>query len=152
MSSDFKDLVVKFFNQFSIPEEKIHFQQENNQLKIEIDLDEQLRGIFIGHHASTLDAFQFLLSLMVNNQRDPENRLILTLDIGGYRQERYQRIIAQAEELAEEAIQLGMAKSMPHLSPTERRQVHLYFQDNERVTTYSQGEGENRRLFVAPAL
>ncbi len=152
MNSDLEKLVVEFFSQFSIPAEKINLHQDGNQLKIEVDLDEQLRGIFIGHHASTLDSFQLLLSLMINNQRDPENRLMLTLDIGNYRQERYQRIIAQAEELAEEAIQLGMAKSMPHLSPTERRQVHLYFQDNERVTTYSQGEGENRRLFVAPAL
>ncbi len=151
MTPAYQDLIINFFQHLGLKSEQIDFQLEGRNLNVDIDIDESLRGIFIGRHAHTLDALQFLLALMVNNHASPNERLIVTLDVGHYRQERYQRIIEQAQILAEEALEQKLAKSMPQLSPTERRQIHLYFQDNDQITTYSQGEGENRRLFIAPA-
>ena len=151
LNSNQQHLIIDFLANFSITADQINFKLEAKKLQISVELDESSRGIFIGHHAQTLDAFQLVLALMINNQLAPDDRFIVTLDMGGYRQDRYRRIIEQAEILAQEALEQKLAKSMPQLSPTERRQIHLYFQDNEQITTYSQGEGENRRLFIAPA-
>ncbi len=153
MSLDnYRSLIINFFQLFGLESNQIKLDLQNHHLNIEIDLSESSRGIFIGRHARTLDSFQLLLSLILNNNLSNQaERLLITLDIGGYRHERYQRIIAQAQTLAEEALTEKLAKSMPQLSPTERRQIHLYFKDNEKITTYSQGEGDDRRLFIAPA-
>jgi spoIIIJ-associated protein len=36
------------------------------------------------------------------------------------------------------------------MSSSERRVVHLFLQDNPRVTTQSEGNGDNRRVKVSP--
>ena len=37
------------------------------------------------------------------------------------------------------------------MSPAERRVVHIFLKDNPRVTTASEGSGENRRVKISPA-
>lgn len=145
----FQQLILDFFTHFNLFSENIDLLEKDDSLYLNLTVPDHLRGLFIGHHASTLDSFQLILALMINNRRSQPRRILL--DVNGYRQEREQQILAQANALAQEVLATGVAKPMPPLSPTERRLVHLYFKDHDQITTYSQGEGLNRRLFLSPA-
>jgi spoIIIJ-associated protein len=36
------------------------------------------------------------------------------------------------------------------MNPSERRIVHMFLRDNPRVTTFSEGTGEQRRVKITP--
>jgi len=121
-------------------------EEEPEIIKVVVNVPEADAGIFIGRFASTLDSLQLLLSLLLNQ---PELKYRVLLDIGGYRARRYailEEMVARVSSLVESS---GVAHALPPISPTERRQVHLMFESHPTLTTFSQGDGEARRLFIA---
>lgn len=132
---------------FDIHSDQILVVEEADLLKITIDMDEMEAGRLIGRFATTLDSLQLLLSLMLN--QGVTHRHIL-LDVAGYRARRLVTLEAMASHAKSEVEQTGSPVALPPLSSTERRQIHLMFQDDASFTTFSEGEGLDRRLFVAP--
>ena len=53
-------------------------------------------------------------------------------------------------QAAAKALESGREILLPHLPSYERRIIHLYLQTRTDVTTYSEGEAEDRRLVVRP--
>lgn len=148
MTNDAKALVTTLLAMLQISQDQISFE-EGEVLSIDVAAGEDLKGMLIGRHAQTLDSLQLILSLMINNQQLEHQRILL--DIDKYRQARLEKIIESADQIANLVAQTDQPKALPRLSPTERRQVHMHFATNEKFTTFSQGEGEGRRLFIAPA-
>lgn len=140
--------IYEFFEKLKIPQEKLTIEKQKETLNIKVDVEEDEKGLFIGRHAETLESLQRILSFIINN--DLEEHQSILLDIGGYREERLEKIMQKANEVSELALQTGQSMPLPRLSATERRQVHMQFAENEELTTFSQGEGEDRRLFIAP--
>lgn len=143
-----KKLISDFLKMLGVEESSISFGGDEI-FEIDVTVSEDIKGMLIGRHAQTLDSLQLILSLMVNNEQENHQRLLL--DIGGYRKERLDKIIDSADQIANIVMQTGQPKALPRLSPTERRQIHMHFSNNEKFTTFSQGEGEDRRLFIALA-
>ena len=71
-------------------------QDEEEALRIEMQGDNQ--GILIGHRGETLDALQYLTSLLVNKGGKEYRRV--TLDTEGYRAKREQTLIHLAQRMA----------------------------------------------------
>ena len=132
---------------FDIEPSQIHTEETDELVTIIIDLDEQSAGRLIGRFASTLDSLQLIISLMLN--REGIHKHVL-LDVAGYRQRRLQILENMVENAKNQAREIGGACVLPPLSATERRQVHLMLKDDEEFTSYSQGNGQDRRLFIAP--
>lgn len=144
-----KSFSVKLFSFLGIDENAVSIKVVEDTVYINVEVPEDERGLLIGRHAETLDSLQHTLSLMINNNKDFQDRTRILVDIGGYRQERFASILEKAKDLAEVVKQTGEPKPILNLTPTERRQVHMHFQDDETINTYSQGEGEERSLFIA---
>lgn len=147
--ANIKEISLKLFSQLGIEEDAVTIETEDETILISAEAPEDERGLLIGRHAETLDSLQKIISLMVNNGRDFEDHIRILVDVGGYRKERFTSILEKAKELADIVKKTGEPKPISNLSPTERRQVHMFFATDDTINTYSQGEGEERSLFIA---
>ena len=110
-----------------------------------VELSGEKMGMLIGHHGDTLDALQYLTSLVVNRGAEDYTRVVL--DTEGYRDKRAKALAQLAERTAARAIRTGRVALEP-MNPYERRILHTTLQDHPRVTTYSEGEEPYRRVIV----
>ncbi|MBQ6475201.1 MAG: protein jag [Clostridia bacterium] len=110
-----------------------------------VELSGENMGVLIGHHGETLDALQYLTSLLVN--RNQENYTRVILDTENYREKRAAALAQLAKRTASRAVRTGRVALEP-MNPYERRILHTTLQDHPDVTTYSEGEEPYRRVIV----
>ena len=115
---------------------------------IAVDVSPGDTGLFIGQKGETIDAFQHLLNIAVYNDRDFVKRIII--DSEGYRQRRIEAVQGMAHRMARRATREGRTVELPPMSSSERRIVHTYLKENPKVSTDSEGSGENRRVNISP--
>ncbi|NLW88230.1 MAG: protein jag [Clostridiaceae bacterium] len=116
---------------------------------IYISVNGQDCGAAIGRHGETLEAIAYLTNLVAN--KNSEERLRVSLDIGGYKKRREAIIISLANKAAARALRSGNPVTMEAMSPSERRIVHFALQSFGGVSTHSEGEEPERRVIVSPA-
>lgn len=119
---------------------------ETGAYRVQIDTEET--GLLIGFHGRTLESFQILLSIMVSKKLAQWVKTYV--NVGDYRQKREEALMIIAQRAAERVLLLGRPVELSHLSPSERRVVHLTLSSDERVATESIGEGNSRVLVVKP--
>ncbi len=105
-------------------------------------------GAAIGRHGETLEAIQYLASLVANKYS--EERIRVIVDIGGYRRRRENTLINLAERTADKVLNSGHSINLEPMNPAERRIIHSTLQDFPGVTTYSEGEEPERHVVIAP--
>ena len=105
-------------------------------------------GILIGKRGQTLDALQFLLSLIYNKKKKDKAKIIL--DIEGYRERREHSLKEMALKLAEKAKYDRKNVTLDPMMPNERRIIHLTLQNHPDVITFSQCEEPMRRVVISP--
>jgi spoIIIJ-associated protein len=116
---------------------------------VAVDVASDSTALFIGQKGETIDAIQYLVNAAVYRQRPFVKRIVL--DAEGYRQRRVEAIQGIAHRTARRALRERRPVELPPMSPAERRVVHIFLKDNPRVTTASEGSGENRRVKISPA-
>jgi spoIIIJ-associated protein len=105
-------------------------------------------GNVIGYRGETLDALQYLCSLMLNDKSSGFKRVIL--DCEGYRQKREKTLKKLAGNIEQKVKRTGVAVSLEPMNPYERRIIHTALQNSKYVTTESEGQGVNRHIVVSP--
>lgn len=120
----------------------------DNGLRLCIDADTM--GLLIGRRGETLDALQYLTSLVANKDRKEEGYLRVTLDTEGYRSRREDTLKRLARKNAIRVRQTGRPMAMEPMNPYERRVLHSALQDFDGVTTISEGEEPNRHVVIKP--
>jgi spoIIIJ-associated protein len=103
-------------------------------------------GVLIGRRGETLDAVQYLTCLKVNRGR--EGYVRVTLDTENYRAKREDTLIRLANRMANRALRTGRKVSLEPMNPYERRIIHFALQQNEGVTTHSEGDEPNRHVVI----
>ena len=119
---------------------------DNESLTIEMEGDRM--GLVIGKHGDTLDALQYLTSLVVNKESEESVRVIL--DTENYREKRQAALLSLASRLADKVARTGKKHTLEPMNPYERRIIHSSLQGNENVTTFSIGEEPYRKVVIAP--
>lgn len=140
-------LILNFFAFFGLTKSQVEFGGDEETTTITLKVDQTDTGRFIGRFATTLDSLQLIVSLMLNNGQAVRRHVVI--DVGGYREERLAALQNMASQASSEVEATGVPHSLPPLSSADRRQIHLIFKDHATLTTYSQGEGQNRRLVIA---
>lgn len=105
-------------------------------------------GLLIGHHGQTLDAVQEILRSAI--QRQLRARVLVTLDVQGYRERRKELLQERAREMATKALEEGELEFEP-MNAFERKIIHDTIADIVGVTSFSEGEDPYRRVVIAPA-
>lgn len=119
--------------------------EQDEWLKIDINGEEL--GIVIGKRGQTLDALQYLTSIVANKSADKRWRVIV--DAEGYRKRREDVLQSLAKRLAEKVRRSGDDIMLEPMSPQERRIIHSTLQKNPFVTTRSEGEEPFRKIIIA---
>jgi spoIIIJ-associated protein len=105
-------------------------------------------GMLIGRRGETLASLQYVVNLML--QRQMHSRVMVGIDVGGYRRRREESLRNLALRLADRVKTTGQSITMEPMPPNERRIVHITLQDNPSVLTVSIGEGEGRKVAITP--
>ena len=113
---------------------------------IRVDMHGDTLGVLIGRRGETLDALQYLTSLNVNRGQDHYTRV--TLDTENYRAKREEALARLANRMANRAVKTGRKVVLEPMNPYERRVLHSALQQNEAVTTHSEGEEPNRHVVI----
>ena len=105
-------------------------------------------GILIGKHGATLQSFQYLINLTLNNGGDETLRV--AVDAGNYRARRQESLEAVARGAAQRARREGRPIKLEPMPSNERRIVHDILQTEPGVSTQSEGREPHRCVVVAP--
>ena len=103
-------------------------------------------ALLIGKHGQTLDAIERLLNCIVNKASLVKRRVFVNTE--GYRERREERLIEMAHQVAEKVRYTDREVVLAPMSARDRRIIHVALKGDEVVSTYSQGEGEMRRVVV----
>ena len=122
--------------------------RESSDEEIQVNLTGQDVAILIGKQGQTLDALQYLTALALNKKHNTRIRVIL--DAEGYRDRHRAMIESKAREFVEKVKDSGQEAVLDPLPARDRRIIHTYLADDPDVTTYSEGEGDGRRLVITP--
>ncbi|CAA9589967.1 MAG: RNA-binding protein Jag [uncultured Thermomicrobiales bacterium] len=105
-------------------------------------------GVLIGRRGEYLAQLQYLVNLLVNRRVGEWTRV--SLDVEGYKRRREESLIGLAERVARQVERSGRPIQLEPMPPNERRIVHLALRDEVGVSTESSGEGDLRRVVIAP--
>ncbi len=103
-------------------------------------------ALLIGKHGQTLDAIERLLNCIINKASLVKKRVFV--DTEGYRGRREDRLIEMARQVAEKVRYTDREVVLAPMSARDRRVIHVALKEDNVVSTYSQGEGEMRRVVV----
>lgn len=126
---------------------EIRIKEDSNNLNI--DFIGPKMGIIIGRRGQTLDALQYLSSLVVNKDKGRDNYTRVILDTENYRKKREETLIRLAKRLAGKAVRTSRRVELEPMNPYERRIIHFTLQDYPGVITYSEGEEPYRKVIIA---
>lgn len=115
--------------------------------KITLEGNDKL-GVIIGRRGETLDALQYLASLVANERGGNYYRIVI--DIGNYREKRENTLEALAKRTANQVLRTGRSRSLEPMNPYERRVIHTTVQGIEGVSSMSIGDGPSRRVVISP--
>lgn len=124
------------------------FSKTEDDEKIEIFIKGENAGALIGYRGDVLDAMQYLANSFVNGEEIPYKRV--NLDCENYREKRALILANLAKRLAEKAVRSGRKVKIEPMNPAERRIIHSTLQQNEEVTTASEGVDPNRFVIITP--
>ena len=119
---------------------------ENCQVNLEITGEDL--GKIIGREGATLDALQLLVVLMFAKQEG--KRIRITVDANDYRKRKEDALLESAKGVIARVQETGKEIMLEPMSPSERRKIHLMTEKYPEVRTFSTGEGQFRRLVIAP--
>ncbi|MBM3210489.1 single-stranded DNA-binding protein [Candidatus Saccharibacteria bacterium] len=103
-------------------------------------------SVLIGHNAETLRSIQYLISTTLRNRDAAIVRV--NVDIAEYKKQRADKLAHTAKGWIEEVRSTGESRECA-LNPADRRIVHHVAGEFSDITTYSVGEGRERRLIIA---
>ena len=143
---------VKFLNEvFASMNMEVNVEatvEENEGEKtISIDLSGSEMGVLIGKRGQTLDSLQYLVSLVVN--KDKEDYIRVKVDTENYRARRKATLEKLAKNIATKVKRTRKSVALEPMNPYERRIIHSALQGDRYVTTKSEGEEPNRRVVIS---
>ena len=130
-----KDFLEGMFEKMGL-DVAVFVREDGDTIVIELTGDNM--GLVIGYRGETLDAIQYLVSLVVNKDSDKYKKVIV--DTEGYRRKREETLRRLARRLAYKVEKTQKEIVLEPMNPHERRIIHSTLQYNSKVTTYSQGK------------
>lgn len=111
-----------------------------------LEMDGKDSGTVIGKRGQTLDAIQYLVSLVIN--KNSEKYIKVVVDAENYRAKRQKTLEQLANRLAAKVMKTKKYVRLEPMNPYERKVIHATLQQNPNITTRSEGEEPYRRIVI----
>jgi spoIIIJ-associated protein len=121
-------------------------QDENDQPMVMVEVQGDDLSILIGRRSETLNALQYITSLIV--AKEAGRWVPLMIDVQGYRARRERQLRVLARRMAEQVVHTGKRSALEPMPANERRIIHLELRDHPEVMTESVGEEPNRKVTI----
>jgi spoIIIJ-associated protein len=109
-----------------------------------------LRGEFeenlAGPEGKVLDSLQYILRKIIS--RKVQERLRISINVGAFREKRLEELKIKAAELAALVKEDGKTQVLPGLNPSERRVIHMFFQEDKEIRSRSVGDGLFKKILI----
>ena len=109
-------------------------------------MDGKDSGTIIGKRGATLDAIQYLTSLVVNKEGSDYIRVVV--DAENYRAKREKSLEKLAVRLADKVAKTKRSYKLEPMNPYERKVIHATLQKDARIVTRSEGQDPARRVII----
>ena len=103
-------------------------------------------ALLIGKHGQTLDAIERILNCIINKNALAKRKVFV--DTEGYRERRENMLVDLAHQVAAKVRRTRQDVVLSPMSAKDRRIVHITLQSDDTVSTFSQGEGDMRRVVI----
>ena len=117
---------------------------EKSVIKANIEGDDL--SFLIGRKSETLNALQYILSLMVSHKLN--HWVPIQVDVQNYRARRESELQKLARRMADQVIATGRKQYLEPMPANERRIIHMELRNNDKVRTESVGEEPNRKVCI----
>ena len=133
---DFLENFLKEANIYGFVERKMR----DNVVEYSITT-EDANGALIGYNSQTLNALQFITSLIVNQyfDRETESGLIVKVDVGDYRKSRDEKLEKLAVRVGREVARTKIPVKLRYMNAYERKIIHNKLSTWRDVKTHSEG-------------
>jgi len=119
-----------------------------NEIEISYHVNSSENPLLIGKNGKTLENIQFYIRNIVNSYSD--ERLIVLVDIGGYKENRKRQLEILATKTAKDVARTRIEAKLEPMNAYERRIIHTKLSDWRDVKTVSEGDGHGRHLVIKP--
>lgn len=127
---------------------EVKVDQDAEEDFVNVELSGKDMGVLIGKRGQTLDSLQYLTSLVVNKKTEKYVRV--KLDTENYRNRRKATLENLARNIALKVKRTRRPVALEPMNPYERRIIHSALQNDNYVTTHSEGEEPYRKVVVSP--
>jgi spoIIIJ-associated protein len=114
--------------------------------KITVSIDSSDKALLIGYRGENLFSLRYMLALIC--REDLSEGTSLTVDVGGYLKDKEKRIDNMVDTAIKKVKETGMEEMLPPMNPYERMLAHQRASKVSGVTSYSEGMGTERRIFI----
>lgn len=121
--------------------------EESEEKVVLVNVEGNDLSILIGRRSETLNAIQYISSLIICKRLD--RWVPLMIDVQGYRARRERQLRQIARRMAEQAIHTGRRQVLEPMPANERRVIHLELRDHPDVMTESVGDEPNRKVTIS---
>lgn len=126
-----------------------HYGEEHDDRRpIMVDVRGTDLSAVIGHRGETLDAFQYISSLIIGKETGQFVHVVM--DVEGHRSKREEQLRQLARRMADQVTKSGRKLSLEPMRAAERRIIHLELRDHPAVTTESVGMDPHRKVSIIP--
>jgi spoIIIJ-associated protein len=139
-----KDYLKTILEKMELSDVEIEESEDENGITFNLKGEDP--GIIIGHRGETLDAIQYLVSLVSNRDSDEYKRI--TIDTGDYRKKRETTLNSLAKRIAQNSVRTHRNTTLEPMNPYERRIIHTAVQEVAGATSWSVGIDPNRRVVI----
>lgn len=126
---------------------QMNYQPDLRTLDIVMLSSDDMGGV-IGKRGQTLDALQYLVSLVVNKHTKEYVRV--KLDTENYRAKRREKLDSLARSIAIKVKRSGEEIALEPMNSYERRIIHSELQNHTHVATRSEGVDPHRFVVIYP--
>jgi spoIIIJ-associated protein len=141
IKTEAEELLGKMIEKF-----EVEVTEDGEIYQIVIKAEEEAPTV-IGRHGETIRALQKILEVMLYKKTGTPVSILV--NVNDYREKQKERLEGIAAELAQKVESLKEPSYFRGLSSYERKMIHEYITANfPHLTTYSVGEGRERRLVI----
>ncbi len=139
-----KDYITSILRAMDV---EVTFTVYQNETGAVINIESNNNGTIIGRRGETLDAIQYLCSI-ISNKGDKDYYRI-TIDCLGYRSKRKETLEQLAVKVAKSVLRTGRSQPLEPMNPYERRVIHSAVSGIEGVSSRSVGEEPYRKIIIS---
>ncbi|MCP4481219.1 MAG: KH domain-containing protein [bacterium] len=127
----------------------------NLNIKFKVDIEDgqvciNMNGVdapfLIGKSGDVLDAFEYLISLMVNKKH--KTKVKLSVDVDNYRAQKSIKIKDATTKAVEKVLATGEEYKIKNIRPNDRKIIHSVVSEFHELSSKSVGQGNSRYIII----